>query len=168
MITLAFTSDLMVTLHRRTRFDDVLIEGNNIHDVLTSGIKIDSTGGTTADQLFTKVVVRNNIISKTGSDGVVMGSTANALIEHNSVYDAGYNGNQADTKLIAGIWEIISKDTIIQYNEVARTKLFDADGTAFDTDLGTGGTIYFQYNYSHGNEGGFWLDCAHITPNGEY
>ncbi len=58
------------------------------------------------------------------------------------------------------------KTLIIQYNEVARTKLFDADGTAFDTDLGTGGTIYFQYNYSHGNEGGFWLDCAHITPNG--
>ncbi|MDQ0877375.1 hypothetical protein QFZ77_006034 [Paenibacillus sp. V4I3] len=147
-------------------FDDVLIENNNIHDVLTSGIKVDSTGGTTADQLFTNVVVRNNIISKTGSDGTVIGSTLNALIEHNSVYDAGYNGNQADTHLIAGMWEIISKNTVFQYNEVARTKLFDADGTGFDTDLGTGGTIYFQYNYTHGNEGGFWLDCAHITPNG--
>jgi hypothetical protein len=147
-------------------FDDVLIQGNNVHDVLTSGIKVDESAGGSTDDFFTRVVISNNIVSKTGSDGIIVGSTSSPLIQYNSVYDPGYNGNTTDTQLIAGIWECVTSNAVFQYNEVARTKLFTADGTAYDTDFGSNGTTIFQYNYSHGNEGGFWLDCAHISPNG--
>lgn len=43
--------------------------------------------------------------------------------------------------------------------------MFENDGTAFDTDWGTAGTTVFQYNYSHDNEGGFWLDCMKLNHN---
>ncbi len=32
-------------------------------------------------------------------------------------------------------------------------------------DWGTAGTTVFQYNYSHDNEGGFWLDCMKLNHN---
>ena len=50
---------------------------------------------------------------------------------------------------------------------MGRTRLFENDGTAFDTDWGTAGTTIFQYNYTHGNRGGFWLDCTGINRNRE-
>jgi hypothetical protein len=51
---------------------------------------------------------------------------------------------------------------------VARTRKFTGDGQAFDTDWGTGGTCIFQYNYTHENEGGFFLNCPDIRQNPGY
>ncbi len=149
-------------------FDEILIENNNVSNVLTSGIKVDETDGSSTDQFFTNVVIRNNVISKTGSDGIIVGSAVNPLIEYNCCYDAGYNGTTNETLIIAGIWECVTNGATFQYNEVARTALFQSDGTAFDTDFGTGGTVIFQYNYTHGNGGGFWLDCAGISMDPSY
>ncbi|MCH5138375.1 right-handed parallel beta-helix repeat-containing protein, partial [Clostridiaceae bacterium UIB06] len=140
----------------------------NVHDVLTSGIRVTQHEDFIIDQYYTNVVVRNNVISKTGSDGMIVANCVNPLIENNACYDAGYNGNTADTKIIAGMWVCGTKNATFQNNEVARTKLFDSDGTAFDTDWGTGGTVVFQYNYTHGNGGGFWLDCAGINKDSTY
>jgi len=50
---------------------------------------------------------------------------------------------------------------------VGGTRLFENDGTAFDTDWGTAGDTIFQYNYTHDNQGGFWLDCMGINRNRE-
>lgn len=74
-------------------------------------------------------------------------------------------GSREETQLIAGIWVCAVSNALIQRNEVARTRLFDDDGTAFDTDWGTEGTTVFQYNYTHDNEGGFWLDCSSFNYN---
>ncbi|MBM7678134.1 hypothetical protein [Gracilibacillus alcaliphilus] len=97
-----------------------------------------------------------------------MANSISPLIEHNRCYDAGALGNLTDTRLIAGIWVCAVSDALIQFNEVARTRLFENDGTAFDTDWGCAGTNIFQYNYTHDNEGGFWLDCAGINHNENY
>lgn len=45
--------------------------------------------------------------------------------------------------------------------------MFENDGSAFDTDWGTAGTTIFQYNYTHDNEGGFWLNCMGLNYNQE-
>jgi hypothetical protein len=147
--------------------DGITIDGNYVHDVTTSGIKIDQSGsGCTGYNL--NVVVSNNTVSKTGSDGIIVASSSGALVEYNACYDAGYNGNTSDTKAIAGVWTCAAKNTTFEHNEVARTKLFNTDGTAFDTDFTTGGTITYQYNYTHGNYGGFWLDCAEYSKDSTY
>ena len=49
-----------------------------------------------------------------------------------------------DTQLIAGIWVCATRDALIQRNEVARTRMFENDGTAFDTDWELRGLQYFS------------------------
>ena len=146
-------------------YDGVLIKGNYVHDVLTSGIRINQREDFIVDQYHTNVVIEGNTISRTGSDGMIVANCVSPLIQYNLCYDAGALGNSSDTKIIAGLWTCGTDDALFQYNEVARTVLFESDGTAFDTDWGTGGTTTFQYNYTHGNQGGFWLDCAGINKD---
>lgn len=151
-----------------SHFDNVLIENNYVHDVLTSGIRINQREDFIVDQYHTNVVIQGNTISRTGSDGMIVANCVSPLIQHNLCYDAGALGNSNDTKIIAGLWTCGTDDAVFQYNEVARTVLFESDGTAFDTDWGTGGITTFQYNYTHGNQGGFWLDCAGINKDPEH
>ena len=146
-------------------YDGVLIKGNYVHDVLTSGIRINQREDFIVDQYHTNVVIEGNTISRTGSDGMIVANCVSPLIQYNLCYDAGALGNSSDTKIIAGLWTCGTDDALFQYNEVARTVLFESDGTAFDTDWGTGGVTTFQYNYTHGNQGGFWLDCAGINKD---
>lgn len=149
-------------------YDNVLIRNNYVHDVLTSGIRINQREDFIVDQHHTNVLIEGNTISRTGSDGMIVANCISPLIQHNLCYDAGALGNRNDTKIIAGLWTCGTDDAVFQYNEVARTVLFDSDGTAFDTDWGTGGVTTFQYNYTHGNQGGFWLDCAGINKDPEH
>lgn len=144
------------------------ILNNDIHDVKTSGIRINQEEDFVVDIHHTAVVVRGNRISRTGSDGIIVANCISPLISGNICYDAGALGTKEETLLIAGIWVCAVKDALIERNEVAGTRLFTGDGTAFDTDWGTAGTIVFQYNYTHDNEGGFWLDCSNLNYNSEY
>lgn len=148
-----------------THFNDVVIQDNYVHDVLTSGIRINQREDFIVDQYHTNVLIEENTISRTGSDGMIVANCISPLIQYNLCYDAGALGNSDETKIIAGLWTCGTDDATFQYNEVARTVLFESDGTAFDTDWGTGGITTFQYNYSHGNQGGFWLDCAGINKD---
>lgn len=144
------------------------ILNNDIHDVKTSGIRINQEEDFVVDIHHTAVVVRGNRISRTGSDGIIVANSISPLISGNICYDAGALGSKEETMLIAGIWVCAVKDALIERNEVAGTRLFMGDGTAFDTDWGTAGTIVFQYNYTHDNEGGFWLDCSNLNYNSGY
>ncbi|NLB91619.1 MAG: hypothetical protein GX786_10435 [Clostridiales bacterium] len=149
-------------------WEDVLIENNYIHDVYTSGIRVAQREDGIIDIYHKNVVVRQNKIERTGSDGMIIANCIAPLIEENTCYDAGALGTLEDTYLIAGIWVCSVSDAIIRRNEVARTRLFDNDGTAFDTDWGVKGTIVFEENYSHENYGGFFLDCGGLNLNPQY
>lgn len=135
---------------------------------MTSGIRINQEEDFINDIHHTGIVVRGNRIERTGSDGIIVANSVSPLIDGNVCYDAGALGTCEETRLIAGIWVCAVKDALIQRNEVARTRMFTGDGTAFDTDWGTEGTTVFQYNYSHDNEGGFWLDCSSLNYNKNY
>ncbi|MDO4293633.1 MAG: right-handed parallel beta-helix repeat-containing protein [Eubacteriales bacterium] len=141
---------------------------NHIHDVKTSGIRVNQEEDFINDIHHTCVVVRGNLIERTGSDGIIVANCISPLIDGNRCLDAGALGVPEETRLLAGIWVCATSDALIQHNEVARTRMFSDDGTAFDTDWGTAGTTVFQYNYSHDNEGGFWLDCSSLNYNREY
>lgn len=152
----------------RNHLHHIHILNNYIHDVWTSGIRVNQEEDFINDIHHTCIVVRGNRIERTGSDGIIVANSISPLIDRNCCYDAGALGTKEDTKLIAGIWICATSNALIQYNEVARTRLFDDDGTAFDTDWGTEGTTVIQYNYTHDNEGGFWLDCSSLNYNRGY
>lgn len=144
---------------------DIVISNNYIHDVLTSGIRINQQEDFLIDIHHTHVVVRGNWIERTGSDGIIVANCISPLISGNTCVDAGALGSLEDTQLIAGVWVCATSNALIERNEVIGTNLFENDGTAFDTDWGTAGNTVFQYNYSSGNQGGFWLDCMGINRN---
>jgi hypothetical protein len=154
-------------------FDHVLIENNHVHDIGTIGMIVWVGTGKNAHNWLAndnalwgrKLIVRGNRIVKTGADGMIVGASEGALIEHNICYEAGANAEKAqdvsghagnDEMHIAGIWCIASKDALFQYNECARTRTFPhpADSEAYNVDMGCRGAITFQYNYSHDNSGG--------------
>lgn len=153
---------------RANHLHHIQICNNHIHDVFTSGIRINQEEDFINDIHHTCVVVRGNLIERTGSDGIIVANSISPLIDGNRCYDAGALGTAGETQFIAGIWVCAVSNALIQYNEVARTRLFRDDGTAFDTDWGNEGDTVFQYNYTHDNEGGFWLDCSSLNYNSGY
>ena len=103
----------------------------------------------------TGIVISNNNVLDTGGDGIVPQTALDAVVEHNRVHkfqqrSAGYN---------AGIWPWNSDGTARSATMRSRAARPPArDGMAFDIDQGTDRTL-FEYNYSHDNEGGFFLMC---------
>lgn len=153
---------------------DILIEQNQVTDIVGIGICFwgeseMAGGGMNWDNLSPNVVIRRNSVVRTGADGIVILGTDNELIEYNLVDGAGQLGKIGDvpgqmgkngTDAIAGLWPTRHRNGLVQYNEVCNTKRFFGDGMAFDNDGFVSGTTIFQYNYSHDNEGGFFLDCC--------
>lgn len=151
------------------RYDEVLIQRNFVHDVSTIGIYVVSEADGHLEIFYTNVKVANNTVIRTGADGGIISHCISPVIENNQILDAGYHGNFKSTNYIAGLWgDNNTGEIIFQNNEVARTKKFMGDGQAFDTDWGTGGTTIFQYNYTHENEGGFFLNCADLRQNKDF
>lgn len=155
----------------KTRFDDVILDGNTVYTVDRSGINMSTswmcrasmgwisgcTPGVETYYPWTRFIVRNNTVHDIGGDGIVMQYTQNGLAEHNVAYqtsDRWYGSN-------AAIWDWNADGVVFQYNEAYQVqKLPDnGDGMAWDADFGTDGTVY-QYNYSHDNQGGMAMFCG--------
>lgn len=160
--------------------DSLLIEGNQLFDIIgegifLAGISFDKNGNMNENILSKNVVIRGNSVYRTAGDGIVVMGTNNELIEYNLVDSAGQLGKgspdtlnkvtgeydcdgRSCTCVLAGIWPVQHKNGLIQHNEVCHTKMWWGDGAAFDNDLYLRGTTIFQYNYSHENEGGFFME----------
>ncbi len=102
------------------------------------------------------VIIRGNTLEDIGGDGIKLWGTNGGLIEHNIVRRA--RARCAEQEAAAGIWPFACDDTVIQFNEVSGT-VGTRDGQGFDADYQCRRSL-FQYNYSHGNEGGFMLVCG--------
>jgi hypothetical protein len=142
------------------KVDSLLIEGNELYDLRTGGIfqKNPPTYAGNPQLWATNEIIRNNIIDKTGTDGIVINGAMAPLIEANAAYDCGINSD--GFAYFGGMWSAIRcQDATFQFNEVARVHnmapvTFLSDAQAFDADLGSLGVNLFQYNYTHDNEGG--------------
>ena len=155
----------------KTKYNDVVLDGNDIYSVDRSGINMSSdwmcrasTGyeGCNPDHSntyypWTDFVVQNNTVHDIGGDGIVMQYTQNGLAQNNVAYDTAARPNGDN----AAIWVWNADNVTFQYNEAYATqKLSDnGDGMAWDADYGTDGTVY-QYNYSHDNVGGMAMFCG--------
>lgn len=132
-----------------SHFDGLWIE--DCHVIRTDRNGICQRGGRTRSR---NVVIRGNLLEDIGGDGIKLWGTDGGLIEHNIVRGARARCDDH----AAGIWPFACDDTLIQFNEVSGTR-GTKDGQSFDADYNCRRTV-FQYNYSHGNEGGFMLVCG--------
>src|ERR1035437_2808670 len=139
----------------QSHFDDLLIENCHLLRTDRNGICQKNSGG--ARSLH--VVIRGNLLEDIGGEGIKPWGSNGALVEHNVVR----GGRMRCQDAAAGIWPWDSDDTIIQFNEVSGMKGVN-DGQGFDSDYRCRNSV-FQYNYSHDNDGGFFLIC---TPGNSY
>ncbi len=133
-----------------SRFDDLLIENCHVKKTDRNGICQRAGRGSRSAH----VVIRGNLLEDIGGDGIKLWGSNGGLIESNVLR----GGRMRCEDYAAGIWPFDCDDTIIQYNEVSGMKGIK-DGQAFDSDYVCRRSL-FQYNYSHDNEGGFFLICA--------
>jgi hypothetical protein len=161
---------IFIKITKTGRADGVLIEGNRVTNIIGEGIvfwgQFEENGKMNYKNCSPHVVVRKNMVSRTAADGILILGTDDELVEHNLVEYAGTLGvtGSGGTHLIAGMWPTRHVNGLWQFNEVHHTKRWDGDGQGLDSDLLLQGTAVFQYNYSHDNEGGFFLDC--VNPDG--
>ncbi len=141
---------------RSTRFDDILIEGCTIHDCENQGIVTNNEAGVSfrpddplfGQRRFTNVRIRNNVIYNISKNAMIIRLTDGGLIEHNLCYNTALNGITGNTMFCR-----TTRNTVFQFNEGYRNQSPGIDGSMYDPDLSTFGSV-FQYSYSHDNNQG--------------
>lgn len=153
------------------RFDGLTITQCEIYDVDNVGISSskrkggsDPYGADFKEHAFLNVEISYNEIHNIGKNAIFVRNLYGGFIEHNVVHDTAvrcYTGNSIVTRDVDG--------TVIQYNEgynnMARVNDMPGsdkgimDGCMLDADLRSRNTIW-QYNYSHDNSFGLFLNCT--------
>lgn len=147
-----------------SRYDDVRIYGNTVHDCGGGGIKV-RVGQ--MDNRGQGAHIWENNISYAGGDGIVLSYGAAPLIENNICGFLGHGKYPYTGGNFAGIWVLGCQDAVMRLNVVHNTLMSDVDSEAFDCDWGNEGTCTVEYNYSHDNAGGIFLNCDGCgTPGG--
>ncbi len=151
-----------VVSFKRDSYDGVEIRNNRVDQVGRTGIHFEDVSSgfylwVDPAAISKNVTIAGNHVSMTDSDGITVRGARDVLIEHNVVEDAGQETSLAQNQPMAvGIWPAKTINTLIQYNEVYRTRYNHTDGQGYDVDLSSSDTT-LQYNYSEENEGGFLL-----------
>jgi hypothetical protein len=147
-----------------SRYDNVQIYRNTIYNCGGGGIKVrigqmDNHGVGTH--------VWDNNISYVGGDGIVVSYGGAPLIENNVAGFLGHGKYPWTGGNFAGIWVLGCQDAVMRFNVVHDSLMSDIDSEAFDCDWGNVGTCTVEYNYSHDNAGGIFLNCDGCgTPGG--
>ncbi|GAA2998795.1 hypothetical protein GCM10020229_08990 [Kitasatospora albolonga] len=110
----------------------------------------------------TGLEIRGNRLWDIGGDGIAPMTGQQTLVERNLLQ--GFNVRSGSPN--AGMWTANSVDVTFQYNDTSGGRT-TSDGMAYDVDHSTDGVV-FQYNYSHDNQGGFFLLCPYDTPTSNF
>lgn len=152
--------DVTTSNGTKTRFDDILIEGNVIQDCSFAGISIKQVQGSvgwggrssaTDSKWYphTNLVIRDNYLSQYDNDHgcntIYVTNVRGGLIERNVCERSG----------VSAIELYFTDDIVVQENEVFKTirRCNSADFNGLDADKGTTKTV-FQRNYVHDNGDG--------------
>jgi hypothetical protein len=141
-----------------TRFNGVVIEDCVVRDCVVVAISVSNIN---VDHMrrggglpLTGVVVRRCRVERAGGDAILLIKCDRPLVEHCLVAGA----NCMAWNNVLGISTAYCDHGVLQYNEVYGMKTRNAS-QAFGADHGSRNTIV-QYNYSHDNEGGFFLSAS--------
>lgn len=142
------------------QFDDILIDGCEIHDIGWIGIQCGYHDfSVDVKKRFSGFIIRNSKVYDCGQSGIILRNVDNALIENTVFHDNG----RAKYFEAFGIRLKFSKGSIIQKCEAYGNSDDGSHGQGFALD-GTAVDCILQYNYSHDNAGGF---AAVISDPGE-
>ena len=139
-----------------SRYHDVSIRDNTVRDCGGGAIKvrpgqIDNQGG--------NIRVSYNSMDACGGDGIVVQFSEAPSLDHNIASNLGKGKYPWTGGNFAGIWVMASHNPVMRHNVVYGSIMSLHDSTAFDCDWGVTGTCTVEYNYSHDNAGGAFLDC---------
>ncbi len=146
-------------------FDNVNITNNTIENAYRLGIWVGNDREAPATARNTNVTIVGNTINATSSDAIVVRYTSSPQIIGNVVAGAGTLSTSSGcsptycNRDSSAVWVVDSSDALMQGNEVYNTSRSQGDGEAFDCDGGTTNCVV-QYNYSHNNPFGFYLECS--------
>ncbi|KAJ5641450.1 hypothetical protein N7490_005450 [Penicillium lividum] len=152
----AKSAGIAISASNGSRFDNVSVRDNEVHDCGGGAIKI-RPGQTYS--LSQNVRVSYNKISSCGGDGIIIATSDSPSIDHNVAAYLGMGKYPWTGGNFAGMWVETSQDPVISHNVVHGTIMSAYDSEAFDCDLGVTGTCTVEYNYSHDNAGGAFLNC---------
>ncbi|BCW35097.1 hypothetical protein StoSoilA2_11530 [Arthrobacter sp. StoSoilA2] len=154
----AQSAGIMVRSWGKGSVDGITITDNEVNDAAGGGVKISAPD--TTERYNTKVYVARNKIHDVGGDAIVIHNSDAPLIEYNSGLNLGQGAHPYEGGNFAGMWPYNSKNPVFQFNVVGNSSTSVYDSTAWDCDMKIVGTCLFQYNYSYGNAGGFYLNCV--------
>lgn len=159
------------------RFDDLTICDCRIDDVDNVGIatwykpgtdsasKVSPYSAEFGTYSHSNVIIADNEISHIGKNAIFARNLNGGVIERNTMYETAIkcvSGNTICTSFVYG--------TVVQYNEGylnrATVRPSDGaiqDGCMLDADLQSRDTVW-QYNYSHDNAFGLFLNCTNYNP----
>lgn len=143
-------------------YNGITITGNEVNDTGAGGIKL--AGDTSL--YHRNVYIGHNSIHEVGGDAIVVHNSDAPLVEHNSGLNLGMGKYPFIAGNFAGMWPYNSRNTLFQHNVVGNSVTSTYDSTAWDCDINVVGTCTFQYNYSYGNAGGFYLNCISNCAGG--
>jgi hypothetical protein len=134
-------------------------KNHSVHEVLIEnieasfgwrGIEIGGKCCNDPEIRSTNIVIRNATVHDVQSDGILMASTNNGLIEHSVVSNSGLM-TELQNHTPNGLWTWDCDDCTVQFNEVYESHSPSVDGGAFDIDYFNHRNIV-QYNYAHDND----------------
>lgn len=154
----AQSAGIMVRTEGKGAFDGITIVDNEVNDTAGGGVKISAPDFTA--RYNTAVTLARNSMHQVGGDGIVVHNSDAPMVEHNTALDLGAGKHPYEGGNFAGMWSYNSKNPVFQFNVVGNSTTSVYDSTAWDCDMRIVGTCLYQYNYSFGNAGGFYLNCV--------
>jgi hypothetical protein len=164
-IYVAITDDKAVP----SRWNDLRIENCVIHDVRNTGISTQNEtikdiqdfttdSGEWFSRRITDLYVANNTIYNVAKNGIIIRLADGGLVEYNLLHDTAIG---PDGKGMTGntIFSRSARNTVFQFNEGYNNRSDNFDGSLYDADLNSPGTIW-QYSYSHDNAHGLYWGCT--------
>jgi len=144
-----------------SHFNDILVDGCTIQSCDNEGLIFECVSGDGfqpgspewSTMKITNAAVTNNTIYNISKNAMVIRLFDGGVVEHNVCYNTA-NGMTGNT-----IYSCSCLNTIFQYNEGYLNNSPDYDGSLYDADLRSPGTIW-QYSYSHDNAHGLFWNCT--------
>ncbi|KAJ3494515.1 hypothetical protein NLG97_g4030 [Lecanicillium saksenae] len=146
-----------------SRYDNVLVSGNDVSDCGGGGIKV-RVGEMT--NLGTRAHVTKNNIRACGGDGIIISYSNEPLIDYNTAADLGTGAYPWTGGNFAGMWVLGDHNPTIRHNVVYGSIMSAFDSEAFDCDWGNTGNCTIEYNFSRENAGGAFLNCDGCGTSG--
>lgn len=154
---------------KATRYDDLRVERCHIHHIENQGIVLNNEVFETTyypgdakwqQSMFTNVVIRDNVIHHISKNAMIIRMTEGGVVEHNTCFCTStmeHGGNTIFSRNVRG--------TLFQYNEGFRNRSPHHDGSFYDPDLNSPGSIW-RYSYSHDNAHGLVWFCTGAPDDG--